>query len=194
MFGIESTVLVKQLVLIVHTFAFAFAVAAVLREDVLCLMERQLDLVRLHSTARLTGYLLLALWATGIALLVIEYGLYFHWSVLSAKLLCKIAVVVSLTANGLILHWIVFPRLETGSTESAPWACIFGAVSTVSWVYAACVGLGRYVGVFISLEQFMLIYAVLLAVGVFISLVFVAPRLYKQMAWAEWAEYEAATH
>ena len=142
------TTTARQLLLFGHTLAFAFAIVAVFREDVALLRARRVDADKLEATGRTIARLLGLLWLTGAALILLDIGL--DWSALAnkPKLAAKLTVVSLLTANGLLLHWVVFPMLTKPqrSPGFASAVCaVVGAVSSVTWLFASFVGVARLI-------------------------------------------------
>ena len=75
--GITMTweLVLRQGVLFAHLVAFAIAISAVLREDWMLLSTRRIEWRRLEATARVLSISLVALWATGGALVALDVGL-----------------------------------------------------------------------------------------------------------------------
>jgi hypothetical protein len=100
----------------------------------------------LHHTLSIA---LAALWATGVALVGFDVWTKGADVLLNPKLQAKIAVVVLLTLNGIVLHRRVLPALERAGSlmrmHLGPrlFAIFIGAVSAASWLYAALLGVGR---------------------------------------------------
>ena len=178
------TTTARQLLLFAHTLAFAFAIVAVLREDVALLRSRRVDADKLEATGRTITRLLGLLWLTGAALILLDIGL--DWSALAhkPKLAAKLTVVSLLTANGLLLHWVVFPMLTKPqrSPGFASAVCaIVGAVSSVTWLFASFVGVARLIAPAMTYGGFLGLYGLSLAAGLVVSLVFVRPHLERLM-------------
>jgi hypothetical protein len=131
----------------------------------------QHDPAHLDSLQSTISTALIFLWITGIALIgvdVAEKGLsYFN----NPKLQAKIGLVVLLTLNGFLLHSAVMPAMKkAGSllqlTISVRTLAIFsGAVSGVSWFYAAMLGVGRPLAWKYSLVELLAAYPFLVAAG-----------------------------
>lgn len=167
----------QQAVLFAHLIAFAIAVATVLHEDLKLLRRPVVDGARLARAARIVGWALAALWASGAALVVFETGLDVQELLARPKLVAKIVVVGVLTINGAALHRFAFPRLLAGG-EGAGLALAFalGAVSTASWLAAAFIGAARRVAPLLGLADFLVLYALLLALAVSAALALYATR------------------
>lgn len=172
--------LIHQGVLYLHLVAFAIAFSAVLREDLALLKARSIDLRRLTRTARTLTAALAALWLTGVGLLMFDFGTDWFAFVAAPKPMAKLLVVSALTANGMALHSLAFPRLRGprgGQAASAVLPVVLGATSSASWVYASFMGVARIVAPAMSLRDFMLLYLALLVATVGGALLFVWPRV-----------------
>ena len=91
----------RQGVLFAHLVAFAIAISAVLREDWMLLSTRRIEWRRLEeeATARVLSISLVALWATGGALVALDVGLSVAAIGANVKLTTKVLVVLALTVN-----------------------------------------------------------------------------------------------
>ncbi|TFZ05625.1 hypothetical protein EZ313_02890 [Ramlibacter henchirensis] len=114
---------------------------------------------------------LLALWITGAMLVGMDVWAKGAPVLLNPKLQAKIAIVVLLTLNGFALHRIVLPALQrvTCMLHLAPsmrqFAVLAGAVSGVSWLYAAALGVGRPLNWKYSLTEIVMAYPAFIACG-----------------------------
>ncbi|MNF69181.1 hypothetical protein D3C84_510560 [compost metagenome] len=90
---------------------------------------------------------------------------------LNPKLQAKIGIVVLLTFNGILLHSAVLPALKkAGSLLKLSFslrmlALFSGALSGVSWFYAAMLGIGRPLAWKYSLVELLAAYPVLIVGG-----------------------------
>ncbi|KPU61263.1 putative membrane protein [Pseudomonas fluorescens] len=90
---------------------------------------------------------------------------------LNPKLQAKIGIVVLLTFNGFLLHSAVLPALKkAGSILDLSFslrmlALFSGALSAVSWFYAAMLGVGRPLAWKYSLVELLAAYPVLIVGG-----------------------------
>jgi hypothetical protein len=171
--------LMHQAVLCAHLAAFAFAFSAVVREDLAFFAHGRIDLQRLAATARTVTLCLAALWASG--LLLIAFDVYRTQAlVVSPKLAAKLLVVCALTANGIALHAVAFPRMRlcAGQTiDALTLPVLLGAVSTASWICASFIGVARLVGPAMSFGDFLAVYAVMLGGAMVCALLFVRLRV-----------------
>ena len=173
------TVIARQALLYGHVIAFALALAAIVKEDLHLLRAQRIDVASLHATATLVKWLLLALWLTGVPMLVMDIGLDVSLLLAKPKLLTKLIVVVALTLNGLLLHFVAFPNLTRdlpNTRRAVTIAAVLGAVSTASWLYATFVGVSRFVSPHLSLQTYVALYLLTLANAVVLA-VLVVPKL-----------------
>ena len=177
--GMEVTVIVRQVFLYGHIIAFALALATIIKEDVRLLRAKRFDSASLHATAKLVKWLLLALWVTGVPMLVMDIGTDVSRLLANPKLLAKLIVVGALTANGFMLHFVAFP-LITGRVQNlnkaVTVAATLGAVSTTSWFYASFVAVSRIVAPYFTVYDFVVLYVLALAVAVSFAILFVRNR------------------
>src|SRR5450432_2643873 len=157
----EVTVLARQALLYGHIIAFALALAAVIKEDVHLLRAKRIDSASLLSTSKSVKWLLLALWVTGVPMVMTDIGTDVSLLLDKPKLLAKVIVVGALTLNGILLHLVVFPMVTAKPKKPnnvATIAAMLGAVSTTSWFYASFVAVSRIVAPYFSLYHFVMLY------------------------------------
>lgn len=174
----ESMELVRLSVVYVHLLACCVAIGLVLASDA----EMVRDLLKGnkktgHDSAHMARLqksvtnALIFLWLTGAAVIGIDYlekGMnYFS----NPKLQAKIIIVLLLTFNGMLLHRYVLPALlNAGSLLDLNigvrmFALFSGALSGVSWLYAAMLGVGRPLAWKYSLTELLLAYPVMIVLG-----------------------------
>jgi hypothetical protein len=176
----EISVLACQALLYGHIIAFALALATILKEDVRLLRAKLIDSASLLASAKLAKWLLLALWVTGVPMVMMDIGTDVSLLLGKPKLLAKLIVVGALTLNGILLHLVAFPMV-TGNLKNpnkvATIAVTLGAVSTTSWLYASFVGVARFVAPYFSLYDFLILYLLALATAVSFAILVVRTRL-----------------
>ncbi|WP_433771943.1 hypothetical protein [Pseudomonas putida] len=161
-----------------HLIACCVAISLVLTSDIA--MVKQLlkgdasdhhDDAHMESLQKTVVLALVALWITGIGIIGIDYigkGMEYF---LNPKLQAKIGIVVLLTFNGFLLHSAVLPALKkAGSLLKLSFslrmlALFSGALSGVSWFYAAMLGVGRPLAWKYSLVELLAAYPVLIVGG-----------------------------
>ncbi|MFW0755328.1 hypothetical protein ACN1C3_11335 [Pseudomonas sp. H11T01] len=166
-----------------HLIACCVAIGLVLTSDIE--MVKQLlkgdasgrhDDAHMESLQKTVVLALIMLWITGVAIVGIDYtgtGMEYF---LNPKLQAKIGIVVLLTLNGVVLHSAVLPALKkAGSLLKLSFslrmlALFSGALSGVSWFYAAMLGVGRPLAWKYSLVELLAAYPVLI-VGGFLTMV-----------------------
>jgi hypothetical protein len=176
----EISVIARQALLYGHIIAFALALATILKEDVRLLRAQRIDSASLHATAKLVKWVLLALWVTGVPMVMMDIGTDVSLLLDKPKLLAKLVVVGTVTLNGILLHLVAFPMI-TGKPQNpnkaATIAATLGAVSTASWLYASFVAVSRIVAPYFSLYDFVMLYSLVLAVAVPFAILVVRGRL-----------------
>jgi hypothetical protein len=168
----------------VHLIACCVAIGLVLKSDVdlvrdLFKADASADLAhmkQMQSLQTTVAVALGALWITGAAIVTLDAVTKGGWQYFAnPKIQAKILIVVLLTLNGVVLHNLVLPWLQKAGSllKMAPGrtalAAFAGAVSGVSWLYAAMLGVGRPLAWKYSLGQLLTAYPVLVAGG-FISM------------------------
>ena len=114
---------------------------------------------------------LITLWATGIAVVVLDASTAGWAYYLNPKLQAKFVIVSLLTLNGLVLHNAILPAIiKAGalvhlSLSRRTLAVFSGSVSAVSWFYAAMLGIGRPLNWKYSLGELLVMYPVFIAGG-----------------------------
>jgi hypothetical protein len=156
-----------------------------LREDLALVTSSHIDVVRLGNAAHTVKLALIALWATGLALVVLDVGLNAAALLRQPKLAAKFFVVIALTANGIALHALAFPTL-LGHRAQLPanvaMTVVLGAISTSSWLYASFIGVSRSIEPTMSFGAYMALYATLLCGAIIVAIVFVRPRVERMLA------------
>ncbi|WP_322364824.1 hypothetical protein [Pseudomonas sp. Teo4] len=170
--------LVRLSVVYIHLLACCVAIGLVLASD--AEMVRDLlkgnkntghDSTHMARLQKSVTNALIFLWLTGAAVIGIDYlekGMnYFS----NPKLHAKIIIVLLLTFNGMLLHRYVLPALlKAGSLLDLNigvrmFALFSGALSGVSWLYAAMLGVGRPLAWKYSLTELLLAYPVMIVLG-----------------------------
>ncbi len=148
---------VHTLLVLSHLLALALGLGAALLADWVVVRKLMFGLVSQRAAAQLTDLShavsvgLVLIWVTG-ALLVTTNALNAPASIMNQKLWAKLIIVTVLTLNALLLHSVVLPRVvsrvgqslfETSFGRLPAVSNLLGAVSAVSWMFAACLGLAR---------------------------------------------------
>ena len=167
-----------------HLIACCVAIGLVLTSDIAMVTqlfkgdaEKKQEAAHLNSLKTTVSLALAALWVTGIAVIWLDVsvkGFAYYFS--NPKLQAKLTIVALLTLNGFVLHSAVMPAMEkAGWLLQMPFnqrmlAIFAGAVSAVSWFYAAMLGVGRPLAWKYSLVQLLAAYPALIASG-FVAMV-----------------------
>jgi hypothetical protein len=178
--GMEITVIARQMLLYGHIIAFALALATIIKEDMRLLRAKRIDSTSLHATANLVKWALLALWVTGVPMVMMDIGTDVSLLLGKPKLITKLIVVGALTLNGILLHFVAFPMIAgklQNPNKAATIAATLGAVSTASWLYASFVAVSRVVAPYFSLLDFVMLYLLALAIAVSFAILVVRDRL-----------------
>jgi len=169
---------IRLAVLYVHLIACCVAIGLVLTHDIAMVKallqgkgpapEDPHALETLQSTVALA---LAALWVTGVAIVALDASVK-GWAYFgNPKLQAKIGLVLLLTANGVLLHQTVLPMLQKAGSllqldfDQRLFAVLAGAVSGVTWFYAAFMGVARPLAWKFSLLELLGAYPVLLLGG-----------------------------
>lgn len=174
----DIILLARQAALYLHVLAFAVAVAEVVRGDLRLLKQPRIDGSEMLRTGHLVSLALVALWGTGLALVYLETGFDLAQILAKPKLVAKLVVVGALTANGFLLHAAAFPMLTGGRVQprnAALMCSMLGAVSTVSWLYASFLGVGRIIAPQMTVGLFLDLYGLALVGGLLVAVVVVTP-------------------
>jgi hypothetical protein len=177
---INLLILARQALVYGHIIAFALALAAILKEDFRFFRAERIDAASLLASAKLVKWLLLALWATGIPMVIMDVGTDVSLLLSNSKLVAKLMVVTALTLNGILLHFIAFPMLigkPNNPAKAATIAATLGAISMTSWLYASFLGASRIVGPYFSLYGFVILYLLGLAIALLVAILVVRDRL-----------------
>lgn len=188
--AIDLAAIARMTLILVHILAVAAAGAGIAFGDYAIFSQHRIDTRLLYKAGQAVTAALLMLWMTG--LVIIWMDTHFEWAVLvtKPKLLAKLTVVTMLSINGVALHCIVFKRLSTAQNDAlvaAKLPSVLGAISVVTWLYAAFVGLAKPVAPLLGYVGFMGLYFVVLIIGVVAALILMRPRLAQRITLAEHA-------
>ena len=169
----------KLVVLYTHVLLCCFAISAVLYSD-LKILTGSLNNSSLRKISERISLALIALWATGLLMVGIDTGLQPDLILSNSKLLLKLTVVSVLTANGVVLHFVSFPILSTGGSQSllkTSALCVTGALSTSHWLLAVFVGISGPLGRF-QTGELLIGYFGYLSVTLLIAVTFIPVLTY----------------
>ncbi|QLC72427.1 hypothetical protein LPB260_16765 [Pseudomonas sp. LPB0260] len=166
-----------------HLIACCVAIGMVLTSDFAMIKElfkggnsHLQDSQHMESLQKSVSIALAVLWVSGVAIIWLDISASGLSYLLNPKLQAKIAIVMLLTFNGMLLHGLVLPALQKAGSllklkfSMRMFALFAGALSGVSWFYAAMLGIGRPLSWKYSLTEILAAYPVMI-VGGFIAMV-----------------------
>lgn len=161
-----------------HLIACCVAIGMVLTSDFAMIKElfkggksHLQDASHMESLQKTVSGALAVLWITGLAIIWVDIGDKGLSYLLNPKLQAKIAIVMLLTFNGMLLHSLVLPALQKAGSllklefNMRMFALFAGALSGVSWFYAAMLGVGRPLSWKYSLTEILAAYPLLIIAG-----------------------------
>lgn len=178
--------MLKTLIVYAHLLATAFALVELLRFDfrILRKLHQPLDAndrQRLQVARVTINYALGVLWLTGIGLVVLNALADPDATLANEKLWMKIVAVMLLTLNGILVHrlavrWIVPGQMiHQMPTAQQQLLLVMGTISTVSWLFAAFLGIARIWNNSVRIEELLVLYgALLIAAMVFVNVLLAA--------------------
>lgn len=174
----NSTIYLQQLFLVVHLFAFAFAFVTLVKEDYRFITSKTINHAELMSISKVMFIALIILWLSGVGLIAINPGLDIYAILNNEKITSKLVIATILTINGLMLHIMVMPSFRRPVNHrgiAATLAAILGAISSVSWIFAAFIGSARIIAPVMSYRDYMLMYFICLIIAFFIGYFLIRP-------------------
>ena len=182
--NLDLTAVARMGLILAHLLAFAAAFAAVAFGDFAIFYRRRVNIELLTKAANGVTLALIALWITGLAVILLDtrLDLALLWG--KPKLLAKLTVAVALSANGWLLHRVVFGRFtlpQDDPERAAVLPAIAGAISAASWVFAAFIGVGKPVAPLLGFGGFIALYLAVVSLAIFVSLTFIRPILAARM-------------
>ncbi len=170
----------RMFMIYLHLLALAGAASAVAIGDYAIFGRERIDSGLLQRAAVFATIALAVLWATGVAIVVLDLGLDFDALLGKPKLLAKLTVVAVLTINSLALHLVAFPTFRSShddALKAATLPSVFGAISASSWIYAAFIGVAKPLTNAFGYSGFIALFVVILVCAVTMAVVLVRPRL-----------------
>lgn len=146
--------MLKTLIVYAHLLAACVAVGILLMQDLALAKTKGKSLSAgmikdLAKSANVMFLALIALWISGLSLVLLGYLENPQQYLMNEKLWAKFTVVSILTLNGIALHYFSFPRVTSsqgllGSPSAEQIAVVLtGAVSSVSWLFSCYLGIAR---------------------------------------------------
>lgn len=170
----------KTLIVYAHLLAACVAIGILLLQDLALAKTLGKPLGKnaiqqLMKSADIMFAALVALWISGLTLVVIGYLDDPQRYLFNEKLWAKFTVVSVLTLNGIVLHFFSFPRViaPSGLFELSAFdqIAVFmtGALSSVSWLFACYLGIARPWNHTVDYHFVMSIYGALLFGAFFVA-------------------------
>lgn len=168
----------KTLIVYAHLLAACVAIGILLIQDLALAKSKGSPLSAsaikdLTRSAEIMFIALIALWISGLSLVLIGYLDNPQQYLMNPKLWAKFTVVAVLTLNGIALHYFSFPRVTSRKgllglpTFEQILVTLTGALSSVSWLFACYLGIARPWNYTVDYSFVMFIYSGLL-IGAFI--------------------------
>lgn len=170
----------KTLLVYAHLLAACVSVGILLIQDSALAKSRGKALSAsaikdLTKSAEIMFVALVALWITGLTLVVLGYLENPQQYLMNEKLWAKFTVVSVLTLNGIALHYFSFPRVTSRRgllglpTVEQILVTITGAISSTSWLFACYLGIARPWNYTADYSYVMFIYAGLLIAAIIVA-------------------------
>lgn len=170
----------KTLLVYAHLLAACVSVGILLIQDSALAKSRGKALSAsaikdLTKSAEIMFAALVALWITGLTLVVLGYLENPQQYLMNEKLWAKFTVVSVLTLNGIALHYFSFPRVTSRRgllglpTVEQILVTITGAISSTSWLFACYLGIARPWNYTANYSYVMFIYAGLLIAAIIVA-------------------------
>lgn len=170
--------------ILAHLLAFAMAAVGIAFGDLAIFRKRRVDADMLATSQTFVKWALYALWATGLVVIWLDTRFDPATLATKPKLLAKLTVAIALSANGWLLHKVVFHRFTVPQDDphrAATLPAIAGAISASSWLFAAFVGVGKAVAPALGYTGFIVLYLAVVSMAIGFSLFFIRPILAARM-------------
>lgn len=177
--GLDLPAVARAALIYAHLLAFATAAVAIAFGEFAIFAQRQVNAHLLKKSSHVVSLALAALWVTGTVVIWLDTRFDLNTIAGNGKLLTKLTVVAILTVNGLLLHWLAFPRItgvQPATCRAATLPAALGGVSAATWFYAAFIGVAKPLAP-LGYTGLMALYFIELTVAMGIAWVFVRPRL-----------------
>jgi hypothetical protein len=182
---------IKSLVVFVHLIACCVALGLVLYLDMSLLFSRRRELSPkllqdMQTLPTLVHHGLVALWATGFAIVAIGMQMKGLAYLDNPKLWVKVLVVTVLSINGWLLHRYALPmmvkslRLSDLARKQRLHLCWMAGISGASWMTAAYLGIARYMNGSLSFTSILAVYLLVLLASLALTLYFLVFDLEKR--------------
>jgi hypothetical protein len=136
---------VRTALIYIHILLFAFSISLVLWADYTMFFGSYGTKV-ITKISSVIKNLLIGLWISGLLVIYIDTGFSPSLIAANTKLVVKLLVVLLLTFNGMLLHYLALEVLLFDGyldKKSSRLLAISGSISTSHWLLAAFVGVAR---------------------------------------------------
>lgn len=158
-----------------HLGLCIFAISAILKADMALFMGK-ITRSEIGATAKSISTLLFFLWVTGLTIIYIDTGFELAVLMSKSKLLIKLMCVVTLTLNGLLLHYMSFPVLTKNegnlTANESLLLTVTGSLSSSHWLLAAFIGISKPLGR-LPFSTLFSVYVIFVGMVILISLFFI---------------------
>lgn len=171
--------------ILLHVLAVVGAGAGIAFGDYAIFAGRRIDAPLLRRAGQAVTAALGILWLTGLAVIWIDTRFEPALLASNPKLLAKLTVVTLLSLNGVALHRFGFPRLcgtPKDPSRAAKLPALLGAISVVTWLNAAFLGLAKPAARLLGYSGLMGVYFGTLAIGIAVASLVMLPRLADRIA------------
>lgn len=170
----------KTLIVYAHLIAACIAIGILLVQDLALAKSLGKPLSNtaikdLSKSADIMFVALVALWISGLTLVVMGYLADPQHYLFNEKLWAKYTVVSVLTLNGLVLHFFSFSRITSPiglldfPAHEQIIVVVTGATSSVSWLFACYLGIARPWNHTVDYQFVMSIYGLMLFVAFIVA-------------------------
>lgn len=181
--SLDMPAVARASLIYLHILFFVAATVAITFGDFAIFAWRRVNTPLLNKSARMVSITLTTLWISGAIIIWLDTRFELSAIAANGKLLAKLTVVVILTINGVLLHRYAFPRLslpQENASRAAFLPALLGGVSAATWFYAAFIGVAKPFSP-LGYNGLMALYFVTLVLGIGISMVWIRPRLARQI-------------
>lgn len=167
-------------IVFIHLMAPAAAFAGSAVGDV-AIFYRPIDLRLLQLSRKLVLYSLAFSWITCLSIIAIYFDLSPSALIYFPKIMAKLLIVLLLSANGFMLHYIAFPRLEAFANDccggGADCPLVLGAVCPGTGLFAMFIGVSKVAAPLLGSTGYMFLYVLVVFGAIIVALLFVKPLL-----------------
>lgn len=172
--------LIRSLLIFLHLAAMLAAGISIAFGDYAILRHRPVNRDLMIKASKAVSWSLCGLWVTGLSIIALDLSTTSLVLSKAPKLQAKLAVVLTLTANGFLLHRYTLSALggrRQPTEQEVRLAAILGAVSAASWGYAIFLGVAKAWAPILGFTGFLTLYVLAVSAAITVSLRWVRPML-----------------